>query len=42
METHNPAALAETKSRFKEAVECGLWRPKRNSVRAELIDGPEA
>jgi cobaltochelatase CobN len=41
MEMHNPAALAETRSRFKEAVERGLWRPKRNSVRAELIDGPQ-
>ena len=37
METHNPAALAETRGRFKEAVERGLWRPKRNSVRAEVI-----
>jgi cobaltochelatase CobN len=39
MEAHNPAALAETRSRFREAVERGLWRPRRNSVRAELIDG---
>ncbi|HEY8871671.1 MAG TPA: cobaltochelatase subunit CobN, partial [Stellaceae bacterium] len=37
MEMHNPAALAETRSRFREAVERGLWRPKRNSVRAEII-----
>jgi len=37
MATHNPAALAETRSRFKEAVERGLWRPERNSVRAEVI-----
>jgi cobaltochelatase CobN len=37
MATHNPAALAETRARFREAVERGLWRPKRNSVRAELF-----
>jgi cobaltochelatase CobN len=37
MSAHNPAALAETRSRFKEAIERGLWRPKRNSVRAELM-----
>jgi cobaltochelatase CobN len=34
---HNPAALAETRARFREAVERGLWRPRRNSVRAELM-----
>ncbi|MGE0257205.1 MAG: cobaltochelatase subunit CobN, partial [Alphaproteobacteria bacterium] len=34
---HNPAALAETESRFREAVERGLWRPRRNSVRAALV-----
>ncbi len=37
MGAHNPAALAETESRFREAVERGLWRPKRNSVRAEVM-----
>ncbi len=37
MEAHNPAALAETSSRFREAIERGLWRPTRNSVRAELM-----
>ena len=37
MAAHNPAALAETRSRFREAIERGLWRPKRNSVRAELM-----
>jgi cobaltochelatase CobN len=37
MAAHNPAALAETSSRFREAIERGLWRPKRNSVRAELM-----
>jgi cobaltochelatase CobN len=33
----NPAALAETAARFREAIERGLWRPSRNSVRAELL-----
>ncbi len=42
MAAHNPAALAETRSRFREAVERGLWRPRRNSVRAGLIDGPQS
>jgi len=37
MNAHNPAALVETRSRFREAIERGLWRPKRNSVRAELM-----
>ncbi|MGC2415829.1 MAG: cobaltochelatase subunit CobN, partial [Stellaceae bacterium] len=37
METHNPAAHAETRSRFREAIERGLWAPKRNSVRDQLL-----
>jgi cobaltochelatase CobN len=37
MNAHNPAALAETRSRFREAIDRGLWRPKRNSVRAGLM-----
>jgi len=37
MATHNPAALAETRSRFREAIERGLWRPTRNSIRAEVM-----
>ena len=37
MAAHNPAALAETRARFREAVERGLWRPVRNSIRAELM-----
>jgi cobaltochelatase CobN len=32
----NPAALAETRQRFGEAIERGLWRPRRNIIRAEL------
>ena len=34
----NPAALREIALRFREAVERGLWRPRRNSV-GELLDG---
>jgi cobaltochelatase CobN len=37
MAAHNPAALAETEARFREAVERGLWRPRRNSIRAEIV-----
>jgi cobaltochelatase CobN len=36
MARHNPAALAETSRRFREAIERGLWRPKSNSARAHL------
>jgi cobaltochelatase CobN len=34
--THNPAALAETSRRFLEAIDRGLWRPRRNSARGDL------
>ena len=37
MAANNPAAFAETEARFREAVERGLWRPRRNSIRAELM-----
>jgi cobaltochelatase CobN len=37
MAAHNPAALAETEARFREAVERGLWRPRGNSIRAEVM-----
>ena len=30
---HNPAALSDIKARFAEAIDRGLWRPRRNSVR---------
>ncbi len=33
----NPAALGEIRRRFAEAVERGLWRPKRNSTREALL-----
>jgi cobaltochelatase CobN len=36
MAQHNPAALAETSRRFAEAIDRGLWRPRRNSAREEL------
>ena len=37
MARHNPAALAETESRFREAIERGLWRPRRNSLRTKVM-----
>jgi cobaltochelatase CobN len=37
MAASNPAALAETESRFREAIERGLWRPRRNTIHAELM-----
>jgi cobaltochelatase CobN len=36
MARHNPAALAETSRRFAEAIDRGLWRPRRNSAREGL------
>jgi cobaltochelatase CobN len=36
MAQYNPAALAETSRRFAEAIDRGLWRPRRNSPREEL------
>jgi cobaltochelatase CobN len=32
----NPAALQEITARFAEAIERGLWRPRRNSIREAL------
>ncbi len=32
MAEHNPAALIETSRRFAEAIDRGLWRPRRNST----------
>ena len=37
IETANPAALAEIRRRFAEAIERGLWRPRRNSTREALL-----
>src|ERR1700756_5889790 len=39
MLAHNPAAFAETQRRFCEAIERGLWRPRRNSIREALLGG---
>jgi cobaltochelatase CobN len=36
MAEHNPAALAGTSRRFLEAIDRGLWRPRRNSAREAL------
>jgi cobaltochelatase CobN len=36
MARYNRAALAETSRRFQEAIDRGLWRPRRNSVREDL------
>ena len=36
MAEHNPAALTETSNRFLEAIDRGLWRPRRNSARENL------
>jgi cobaltochelatase CobN len=36
MAEHNPAALAEVRLRFAEAIDRGLWRPRRNSAREAL------
>ncbi len=36
---HNPDALKEISARFAEAIERGLWRPKRNDIRERLKVG---
>jgi cobaltochelatase CobN len=36
LRANNPAALAEMKARLREAIERGLWQPRRNSVFALL------
>ena len=33
---NNPAALREMATRFLEALDRGLWQPRRNSTRSEL------
>jgi cobaltochelatase CobN len=37
MAEHNPAALADTSRRFLEAIDRGLWRPRRNSAHKALM-----
>jgi len=34
----NPAALREIAARFAEAIDRGLWQPRRNSLRGDLDD----
>ena len=36
LEDHNPAALAEIKARLAEAIERGLWHPRKNSLHGLL------
>jgi cobaltochelatase CobN len=36
IEAANPAALGEIRTRFAEAIERGLWRPRRNTIREDL------
>ena len=36
LEAHNPDALLEIEARMAEAIDRGLWRPKRNQVREQL------
>jgi cobaltochelatase CobN len=35
---HNPDALREISERLGEAIDRGLWTPRRNSLRTELAD----
>jgi cobaltochelatase CobN len=37
MAQYNPAALNETSRRLLEAIDRGLWRPRRNSAHEELL-----
>jgi cobaltochelatase CobN len=37
--THNPDALKDIRDRLAEAIDRGLWQPKRNSVAANLMEG---
>jgi cobaltochelatase CobN len=39
MAEHNPGALADVNRRFLEAIDRGLWRPRRNSAREALRQG---
>lgn len=36
LEANNPAALAEMRARFREAIARGLWRPRSNSAQFAL------
>jgi cobaltochelatase CobN len=39
LEEHNPHALGDIEARLAEAIERGLWKPRRNSVHALLGTG---
>ncbi|MCE7028914.1 cobaltochelatase subunit CobN [Jiella avicenniae] len=39
---NNPAALAEIRDRFAEAIDRGLWSPRSNSARAALLPAAPA
>ncbi|HLI21226.1 MAG TPA: cobaltochelatase subunit CobN [Stellaceae bacterium] len=39
LDAHNPDARQEIEARFAEAIERGLWRPKRNDIRERLKVG---
>ena len=34
---HNPDALCDIRNRLREAIDRGLWQPRRNSVSADLM-----
>ncbi|MCC9621330.1 cobaltochelatase subunit CobN [Thalassospira sp. MA62] len=38
IEEHNPDALHDIRNRLREAIDRGLWQPRRNSVAADLGD----
>ena len=38
IEAHNPDALRDIRDRLREAIERGLWQPRRNSVSSDLLD----
>ena len=38
IEKHNPAALQEMLDRFQEALDRGLWEPRRNSTRNDVTE----
>ncbi|MGE5546668.1 MAG: cobaltochelatase subunit CobN [Solirubrobacterales bacterium] len=41
LQTNNPKALEEIRARLREALERGLWRPRRNSVHG-LLSSPSS
>lgn len=39
--SHNPDALNDIKNRLREAIDRGLWQPRRNSVSVDLAANPQ-